>query len=53
VPEPDTFPWEQPLGAHPVDADTTRFRVWAPRPERVTLRVGDAEHTLDDGGFGV
>ncbi len=53
MPEPETFPWEQPLGAHPIDSDTTRFRVWAPRPERVALRVGDAEHSLTDDGFGV
>ncbi len=53
MPEPETFPWEQPLGANPIDSDTTRFRVWAPRPERVALRVGDAEHSLTDDGFGV
>ncbi len=53
VPEPDNFPWEQPLGAHPIDADTTRFRVWAPLPERVALRVGDTDHALHDDGFGI
>jgi maltooligosyltrehalose trehalohydrolase len=53
VPEPETFPWEQPLGAHPIDADTTRFRVWAPRPERVTVRLGASDHPLADDGHGV
>ena len=53
VPEPDQLPWEQPLGAHPIDAGTTRFRVWAPRPDRVTLRLGGAEHELESEGHDV
>ena len=53
MPEPETFPWEQPLGAHPIDADTTRFRMWAPRPERVSVRLGGSDHPLSDDGHGV
>jgi maltooligosyltrehalose trehalohydrolase len=29
------------------------FRVWAPRPERVGVRVGDRDHPLEHAGHGV
>jgi maltooligosyltrehalose trehalohydrolase len=47
------FPWERPLGATPQDDGIVEFRVWAPVPERVAVRVGKAEHELLDEGFGV
>jgi maltooligosyltrehalose trehalohydrolase len=47
------YPWERPLGAHPTDDGRTQFRVWAPRPQRLALRVDGEEHPLRDAGFGV
>ncbi|MDQ3739759.1 MAG: malto-oligosyltrehalose trehalohydrolase, partial [Actinomycetota bacterium] len=49
MPATDRLPFEQPLGAFP---DGT-VRVWAPRAERVVVRVGGEEHELRDAGFGV
>jgi maltooligosyltrehalose trehalohydrolase len=49
VSEPTRLPFEQPLGAFP---DGT-FRVWAPRAERVVVRVDGADHELREIGFGV
>ncbi|HEY1514319.1 MAG TPA: alpha-amylase family glycosyl hydrolase, partial [Gaiellaceae bacterium] len=43
--------WRRPCGALPFD-DGVEFRVWAPRPSRVAVRVHDREHPLervDDG----
>ena len=45
----DPYPWEQPLGAFP---DGT-FRVWAPRAERVTVRIDGSDHELTHAGSGV
>jgi maltooligosyltrehalose trehalohydrolase len=50
---PATYPWERPLGATPHGDGTVEFRVWAPRPERVAVRVGGADHDLADEGYGV
>jgi maltooligosyltrehalose trehalohydrolase len=47
------YPWERALGAVPEDDGTVEFRVWAPNPERVAVRVRGAEHELRDEGFGV
>jgi maltooligosyltrehalose trehalohydrolase len=53
------FPWQRPLGARPVDASLTEFRVWAPRAgERgVQLALGSgrrpALHAMEPVGFGV
>jgi maltooligosyltrehalose trehalohydrolase len=48
------YPWERPLGAWPRGDGTTQFRVWAPRPESISLRIGrDREVALDDAGYGV
>jgi maltooligosyltrehalose trehalohydrolase len=48
------YPWERPLGAWPRDDGRTEFRVWAPRAESISLRIGgDREVTLDDAGYGV
>jgi maltooligosyltrehalose trehalohydrolase len=49
----DRLPWERPLGAFP-DADgTTCFRVWAPNPDRIRLKVGGELHELHDQGYGI
>jgi maltooligosyltrehalose trehalohydrolase len=48
------YPWEQRLGASPGDDGKTTFRVWAPRAERVVLRLEGEDHALeDDEGFGI
>jgi maltooligosyltrehalose trehalohydrolase len=49
----DDFPWLRPLGARPLPDGTTEFRVWAPRPRSVALRIGGAEHPLTAEGRGV
>src|SRR4051794_21084078 len=47
------LPFERRLGAFPLGDGHAGFRVWAPAPERVTLRAGGGEHPLDPVGFGV
>jgi maltooligosyltrehalose trehalohydrolase len=47
------YPWEQPLGARPLDDGRVEFRVWAPHAERIALLMGYDEIPLDDAGFGV
>ena len=47
------MPWRRPLGARPVSASLASFRVWAPRPERVEVRVGGRDHQLEHAGHGV
>src|SRR5437764_5947543 len=49
------YPWERRLGAVPLADGLTSFRVWAPRPETLALRLGEGGHEvgLDDAGFGV
>jgi maltooligosyltrehalose trehalohydrolase len=47
------YPWERPLGAAPQGDGTVEFRVWAPHPERVDVRVGGADHELRPEGSGV
>ena len=48
------YPWERPLGARLVDDDHVEFRVWAPRAsDAVAVRVGAAEHAMEDAGYGV
>ena len=47
------FPWDRPLGATPVDDGHVEFRVWAPRPEHVAVRVRGEDHALGHEGFGV
>jgi maltooligosyltrehalose trehalohydrolase len=48
-----TYPWERPLGAHPVSPGRTAFRVWAPRAQRSALELEGREHALEDAGYGV
>jgi len=47
------YPWERPLGARPLDGERVEFRVWAPRAERVAVRLGGRELALEPVGFGV
>jgi maltooligosyltrehalose trehalohydrolase len=49
----DTYPWERPLGATPVDDGLVEFRVWAPRARQVAVRVRGEDHPLHDEGFGI
>src|SRR3954466_14366823 len=46
-------PWERALGAVPGGDGTVEFRVWAPHPERVDVRVRGAAPELRSEGFGV
>ena len=52
-PAPRTYPWDQPLGASPSDDGTTTFRVWAPHPSTVGVRIAGVDHPLIDEGYGV
>jgi maltooligosyltrehalose trehalohydrolase len=47
------YPWERALGAVPGGDGTVEFRVWAPHPERVDVRVRGADHPLTPEGYGV
>ena len=47
------YPWERPLGARPRSEGTVEFRVWAPRAESLSLRVGERDIDLQDAGYGV
>src|SRR4051794_2396231 len=48
-----TYPFERRLGAFPAGDGTAEFRVWAPRPDAIRLRVGEREHELADAGYGI
>jgi maltooligosyltrehalose trehalohydrolase len=48
-----SYPFERPLGATARSGGGVEFRVWAPRPETVSLRLGRDEHPLEPAGFGV
>jgi maltooligosyltrehalose trehalohydrolase len=45
--------WEKPLGARLVDDDLVEFRVWAPRPASVELKLGRRELAMEHAGEGV
>ena len=48
------YPWERPLGAWLRDDETVEFRVWAPRTESISLRIGDERDVdLEHAGHGV
>ncbi|MEA2212906.1 MAG: maltooligosyltrehalose trehalohydrolase [Solirubrobacteraceae bacterium] len=49
----DAYPWERPLGARLIGDGLAEFRVWAPRAEAITLRLGGEDHPLRDAGYGV
>ena len=46
----ERHPWERPLGARPLDDARAEFRVWAPHPESVSVRVGGSDHPMERGG---
>jgi maltooligosyltrehalose trehalohydrolase len=48
-----TYPFERRLGAFPLGDGRAEFRVWAPHPERIALRVGGREHALEPAGYDV
>ncbi len=47
------LPWEQRLGAEALGDGRYRFRVWAPRPDAVSVRIAGTDHPMEDVGFGV
>jgi maltooligosyltrehalose trehalohydrolase len=53
-PVPQTaYPFERRLGAVPLGDGRAELRVWAPAPERVTVRIGGREHGLEPAGYGI
>jgi maltooligosyltrehalose trehalohydrolase len=49
----DGYPFERRLGALPLRGGRAEFRVWAPRPAAVQVRVGGRDHALQDAGYGI
>src|SRR5690349_20525500 len=49
----DAYPWERPLGVRMLSDHQAEFRVWAPRPESLELRIGGEPVALNDAGYGV
>jgi maltooligosyltrehalose trehalohydrolase len=49
----DGYPFERRLGAFPLGDGRAEFRVWAPRPQRVALRVDGRTHQLQHAGLGI
>jgi maltooligosyltrehalose trehalohydrolase len=49
----EALPFERRLGAVPLGDGRAEFRVWAPRAERIALRIGGHDRALDDAGLGV
>ena len=47
------YAFERRLGATPLRNGRTEFRVWAPNPGEVRLRLGGADHPLEDAGYGI
>ena len=48
-----SLPFERRLGAFALGDGHAGFRVWAPRPDRIALRVDGREHALEPAGLGV
>ena len=49
----DEYPFQRRLGAFPLRTGRTEFRVWAPNPDEIVLRVGGRDHALEPVGFGI
>jgi maltooligosyltrehalose trehalohydrolase len=49
----EVYPWERALGARVAGDGLVEFRVWAPKAERVSVRVGGADHELAGEDRGV
>jgi maltooligosyltrehalose trehalohydrolase len=47
------FPFQRRLGAFPLRTGRTEFRVWAPNPDDIRLRVSGADHALEPAGFDI
>ncbi|UTI62977.1 malto-oligosyltrehalose trehalohydrolase [Paraconexibacter antarcticus] len=47
------LPFERPLGTTVLGDGRVRFRVWAPKPEQVAIRLRSGDHALTDAGSGV
>ena len=47
------YPFERRLGATPQRSGRTEFRVWAPNPGEVALRVNGTDHALEHAGYGI
>ena len=47
------FPWQRPLGSRTLGDGTVEFRVWAPRPESIKLRIDRRDHVLEHAGYGI
>ena len=47
------YPFKRPLGAFPRWDGAVEFRVWAPRPAAVAVRLGGRDHPLAAAGCGV
>ncbi|HEY6891908.1 MAG TPA: malto-oligosyltrehalose trehalohydrolase [Solirubrobacter sp.] len=47
------YPFERPLGAIPQRSGRTEFRVWAPNPDTIALRLNGADHALEPVGFDI
>ncbi len=50
---PAQLPFERPLGPTVLPDGRVRFRVWAPKPRSVAIRLGSGDHPLADVGHGV
>jgi len=49
----EAYPWERFLGARELGDGRCEFRVWAPRADRVALRLASGDVAFDDTGYGV
>jgi maltooligosyltrehalose trehalohydrolase len=47
------YAFERRLGATPLRNGRTEFRVWAPEPDELRLRIGGADRPLEDAGYGI
>jgi maltooligosyltrehalose trehalohydrolase len=47
------YPWERRLGAYPVDAELSEFRIWAPHAESLSLQISGADVELEPAGYGI
>jgi len=50
---PPAHPFERRLGAFPAGDGRAEFRVWAPSPDHVSLRVAGRDRELAEAGLGI
>jgi maltooligosyltrehalose trehalohydrolase len=53
VTTPPELPFERPLGTTVLPGGRVRFRVWAPKPEALSVRLPSGDHPLTPAGLGV